>query len=157
MSYGEALSALAFEISFNQKFKQFLQTPNCTNALKHKSLEEFLIKPVQRICQYPLILERLQKELNPTFSPELKTAHANCASVQQHFSLLIANMKEAERRSEKYAYMAKVHNRYVSCASITGDLCDNVNMYQTSLGKRGRIHISCREPSRILKSGNCIR
>lgn len=52
------LSALVFSAKTDQAFKEFLDARNLSK--QHSStLESYLIKPVQRVLKYPLLLREL--------------------------------------------------------------------------------------------------
>jgi len=111
VKYSKAVSAYAHEANFNRRLKKFLQTPDCIGALRGGALETYLIKPVQRLCRYPLLLDAMKEQLPSTLSSGVKAAFDDCKAVRDHFSRVISNVNDAKRRSEQLSLMAQVHDR----------------------------------------------
>jgi hypothetical protein len=85
----------------NARFRSFLARPNAqTNRL---SLRDYLIKPVQRICKYPLLLRELIKctdESHPDFD-KLRSALTKIQSV-------VASVNERKQQEDGVEAVAKV-------------------------------------------------
>ncbi len=97
----------------NGTFQQFLQNCNPNQQLA-TSLESYLIKPIQRILKYPLLLQQL-KQLATTSSEEqnhLKEALAGMENVAEHIN-------EMQRIHEEYGaifdHLYRQHQRTSNC------------------------------------------
>eukprot|EP00511_Aplanochytrium_stocchinoi_P009751 CAMPEP_0204863270 /NCGR_PEP_ID=MMETSP1348-20121228/3191_1 /ASSEMBLY_ACC=CAM_ASM_000700 /TAXON_ID=215587 /ORGANISM="Aplanochytrium stocchinoi, Strain GSBS06" /LENGTH=601 /DNA_ID=CAMNT_0052013557 /DNA_START=275 /DNA_END=2080 /DNA_ORIENTATION=- len=61
--YELALKVFSLELNQNAEFRDFIQTQK--QSLPKRGLEIHLIRPVQRLCQYPLLLKELRKTMAP--------------------------------------------------------------------------------------------
>ncbi|KAI9343518.1 hypothetical protein BDR26DRAFT_858236 [Obelidium mucronatum] len=93
----------------DDKFKQLMQQLTTSPTSRGLSLESFLIKPVQRICKYPLLLRELLKHTVKTSIdyPELEKALENMES-------LAAKVNEATQALEKKERLASLLSRIES-------------------------------------------
>lgn len=71
-------------------------------------LQSFLIKPIQRLCKYPLLLKSLLKRTDPSYPhyAELQTAYAIMRRVG-------ATINEAQRKSENMQLIKKLQEQVV--------------------------------------------
>nr|XP_020444360.1 LOW QUALITY PROTEIN: T-lymphoma invasion and metastasis-inducing protein 2-like [Monopterus albus] len=77
-------------------FKQFLEARNPTNQ-HSSSLESYLIKPVQRVLKYPLLLRELVSLTDPE-SPE----HAHLADALRAMEKVASHINEMQKIYEDY-------------------------------------------------------
>lgn len=85
---------------------------DCTSDSRRSRLvfTDYLIKPVQRICKYPLLLERL-KPVRPTFgSDEINTAVENAIQVMRNVA---ASVDEARHKQEALVKTSLIISRLV--------------------------------------------
>lgn len=67
---------------------------------KANSLETFLIKPIQRILKYPLLLYQL-RELSPPATPE----HAHLSAALKAMEKVAEHINEMQRINEEYGHV----------------------------------------------------
>ncbi|KAH9855179.1 hypothetical protein C2E23DRAFT_724648 [Lenzites betulinus] len=89
-----------------------LQEENNLAALNHVinvkgELPAFLIKPVQRICKYPLLLESLLKAVNNTDYPYIEELKAGVGAAKR----ITDKINEAQRRAENNATVKNLEGR----------------------------------------------
>ncbi|KAI0829690.1 hypothetical protein BC628DRAFT_1314583 [Trametes gibbosa] len=89
-----------------------LQEENNLAALNHiinvkGELPAFLIKPVQRICKYPLLLESLLKAVNNTDYPFVEELKAGVGAAKR----ITDKINEAQRRAENNATVKNLEGR----------------------------------------------
>lgn len=104
-NYSKALSALSRLATPGSRFAAFLRASRQNPACRGLDLQSFLIKPVQRICKYPLLFRDLLRHVEETHPhlAELKEAHA---AVQR----LADQVNERMRESEAAVRVWEVYN-----------------------------------------------
>ncbi|TDL24156.1 hypothetical protein BD410DRAFT_802027 [Rickenella mellea] len=85
--------------------QESLMTVTLMNA--RSELPAFLIKPVQRICKYPLLLESLLKASSPSEYPHYDELKAGCLSVKR----VADRSNEAQRRAENIQTVQSLEQR----------------------------------------------
>ncbi|ODV83005.1 hypothetical protein CANARDRAFT_178028 [[Candida] arabinofermentans NRRL YB-2248] len=84
-------------------------------------LQSFLIKPVQRICKYPMLLQELLKLTDPTW-PNYSELHAAYLCAKE----VANNINESQRKSENLQLVLDLQNKVVDWKGYTminaGDL-----------------------------------
>jgi len=87
----------------NSQFKKKLDVCHTDARCKGLFLQSFLIKPIQRVCKYPLLLRELIK-----FTPE---SHPDWDPLQSAFSKIngvVADINEAQRQAEGLQRISEV-------------------------------------------------
>ncbi|KAJ3041239.1 cytochrome c oxidase subunit 1, partial [Rhizoclosmatium hyalinum] len=99
------VTKLGVDEKFGELIKQFVEDPTSRGL----SLESFLIKPIQRICKYPLLLRELMKHTPKTMAdyPELEKALEKMES-------LATRVNEASQALEKKERLASLLSRIES-------------------------------------------
>ncbi|OSX66219.1 hypothetical protein POSPLADRAFT_1132368 [Postia placenta MAD-698-R-SB12] len=77
------------------------------NVLSKSELPAFLIKPVQRICKYPLLLESLLKAVKTTDYPFIEELKLGVAAAKR----VTDKINEAQRRAENLATVEALKGR----------------------------------------------
>ncbi|KAF9647329.1 hypothetical protein BDM02DRAFT_3261751 [Thelephora ganbajun] len=81
---------------------------NHNHLINAKSeLPAFLIKPIQRICKYPLLLESLLKAASPVDYPYYDELKKGCASTKR----ITDKINEAQRRAENMQTVRNLESR----------------------------------------------
>lgn len=79
----------------NARFKSYVDVchsdPRCAGLF----LQSFLIKPIQRVCKYPLLLRELIK-----FTPEEHPDHEHLTKAFEKINEVVANINEGQREAE---------------------------------------------------------
>ncbi|CAK9113565.1 Oxidoreductase HTATIP2 [Durusdinium trenchii] len=110
MQYHVALTCFVTELASNKKLQRFLQQ-NCEGALRGGSLETYLIRPVQRICRYPLLLNKVLTSLRQGGAAPERRAFARTDQVVKEFSSLADQINKHKLHAEALAEMADIHSR----------------------------------------------
>lgn len=100
-----SLNAVEDQKKKNQKFKHYLEVCHSDPRCKGLFLQSFLIKPIQRVCKYPLLLRELIKhtpEEHPDYEP-LEGAMAKIKSV-------VDNINEGQRTFEGLQRIIELQN-----------------------------------------------
>ncbi|KAL6056682.1 Pleckstrin-like proteiny domain-containing family G member 6 [Balamuthia mandrillaris] len=87
------------------KLEEMKQIPEC-NLL---DLESFLIKPLQRITKYPLLLKEIIKTTESSH-PDYENLH-NC---QQRLESVVKEINDKKRQSENLVKLIQIQNEFVS-------------------------------------------
>jgi len=87
----------------NKQFSQFLQETERKNECKGVNLLGFLIKPIQRICKYPLLFKELLKNTSPDHIdyPNIENCLKKLTEVAEY-------VNEMKRSSESIAKMVEI-------------------------------------------------
>lgn len=96
----EALRAIRRNKATNATFQTFILKAQNKPQCRKLDLKSFLIKPVQRICQYPLLLQELLKH-----TPD---AHKDRASVELALEKLLAIAEHVNDATERAYSIAKI-------------------------------------------------
>jgi protein subunit release factor A len=84
-------------------FKAFLQRASQDPRTNHLMLRDYLIKPVQRICKYPLLLRELLK-CTESSHPD----HEKLTSALEKIQNVVASVNEKKQHEEEMTAIAKV-------------------------------------------------
>eukprot|EP01133_Synstelium_polycarpum_P006711 gene6711-7804_t len=93
-------------IKKNPQFKQYLDEKQTLPECRQGHLDSFLIKPIQRLCKYPLLLRELIKN-----SPE---GHPDIPSLEEAYSKIqtaVITVNENKRKAEVQQKMYKIHEQ----------------------------------------------
>ncbi|KYQ89024.1 pleckstrin (PH) domain-containing protein [Tieghemostelium lacteum] len=87
-------------------FKQFLDEKHASPECRQCPLDSFLIKPIQRLCKYPLLLRELIKNSNEKHSDivPLEEAYTKIQTV-------VLSVNESKRKAEVLQKMYKIHEK----------------------------------------------
>ncbi|KAJ3201078.1 Rho guanine nucleotide exchange factor 4 [Entophlyctis luteolus] len=97
------------------EFKQLLQDLTAKPEIRGLSLESFLIKPVQRICKYPLFLRELIKQ-----TPKTSVDFVDLEKALECMESLTSKVDEHSKAIEKKERLAKLLNMIESSVPLTG-------------------------------------
>ncbi|PRP83849.1 calmodulin-binding protein [Planoprotostelium fungivorum] len=97
----------------NNKVKDLLRRCESNPVCRSLPLGSFLIKPVQRICKYPLLLRELIK-VTPTGSSE----HAQLLEAQQKIDLVLAEVNEQTGEDENREKLLELQSRFEEGTSL---------------------------------------
>lgn len=92
----------------NRAFDAFLLSAEADPRCKQLNLGAFLIKPVQRVCKYPLLLRELIKHTPKDEKPE-EYARLMLAAVK--IDAIVADVNEGRRESEAKARVLEIQDR----------------------------------------------
>eukprot|EP01114_Cavostelium_apophysatum_P008988 TRINITY_DN2205_c0_g1_i1.p1 TRINITY_DN2205_c0_g1~~TRINITY_DN2205_c0_g1_i1.p1 ORF type:complete len:259 (+),score=60.15 TRINITY_DN2205_c0_g1_i1:80-856(+) len=88
-------------IGFRMFLKEAMSIPQCRKL----SLQSFLIKPVQRLCKYPILFMELVKN-TPAEHPDRR----KLGEVQKKFEEIVAHVNEAQRMFEVQKRILSIQN-----------------------------------------------
>jgi len=91
----DAIQTLRKLIKKEKKMQKFLEKIAEHGTLRNLQLEDFLIKPFQRICKYPLFFEQLLKE-----SGENRTERNAILQVQKRLKEVVQAINEEKAKKE---------------------------------------------------------
>lgn len=95
-------------------FKNFLAELHAEPELHGHKLRDFLMKPVQRLCRYPLLLRELLKHTPPDH-PDFKTL----TEALQKIEAAVASVNEGKRTDESYSKVVAIAHRLEGLDSHT--------------------------------------
>ncbi|GAM23427.1 hypothetical protein SAMD00019534_066020 [Acytostelium subglobosum LB1] len=100
---------LAACIKKHAHFKQYLEEKQALPECRMIHLESMLIKPIQRLCKYPLLLRELIKNSDKSHPdiPSLNDAYAKIEAV-------VASINEDKRRADAQQKMFQIHEQLES-------------------------------------------
>jgi len=90
----------------NRRFREFLQTAQALPQTKGLSLLSFLIKPVQRICKYPLLIRQLLEHTPVSHPDRVGLEEAQC-KIQD----CVEAINESKRAAENVRRIVDCQNR----------------------------------------------
>lgn len=111
----------------NPQFNEWINLQKLNPATKGAGLESYLIKPVQRLCRYPLLLRELIKVRGVTSSPrfiytrlfqETETDHPDFAKLSValgKIEAVINKVNEFKRKWEGEVQVLEVQKRISGC------------------------------------------
>lgn len=111
-------------------------------VIEAAQLPAYLIKPVQRICKYPLLLRELLK-----YTPESENDYDNIRQGMEAMKKVAANVNEEQRKSENRLTAQNLFNRLDEKDSQSlGDvgellLADIVPVHSTDLEKEYKVFV----------------
>jgi hypothetical protein len=129
------------------------------NIIDPVALESFLIKPVQRICKYHLLIRELIKN-SPTDAPDIKELQDADYVMKQAADVV----NEGQRRSENLAAFANLKSRIEDWKGIDPNRIGELELYGSIVVAQGavekecdsflfsKILIMCREGKKMLSS-----
>jgi hypothetical protein len=99
----ESFSKKILDLSplFHNFVSESCKSPRCRN----RDFASFLIRPVQRICQYPLLFRELMKH-TPSDHPE----HDDLLKTKEKLEEVVLSINEAKRLSENYEKIWSIQN-----------------------------------------------
>lgn len=87
----------------NMLYSQTIKICESDPSLKSENLASFLIKPVQRICKYPLFFRELLSNI-----PENTEAHRKVQEASEIIGEVVNHVNEERRRSENVLRMIEI-------------------------------------------------
>ena len=97
----------------NERLAEVLNHYKSTPAARKLDLPSYLIKPVQRICKYPLLLRELIKA-----TPEGHADHAPLKQAESMVQLVASAINEGKRSAEATDWLFDLQNRIEGAAQI---------------------------------------
>mmetsp|Transcript_28581 Transcript_28581/g.71862 ORF Transcript_28581/g.71862 Transcript_28581/m.71862 type:complete len:1264 (+) Transcript_28581:372-4163(+) len=116
----------------NSQFSEFIEERRKEPRAK-QGLESFLIKPVQRICRYPLLLKEALKHTD--------ARHADMARLQgtiDKFEELVAEINEHKRASESSLKVAEIEAS-IAMPEGSESLCAPGRVFKASAGMKSAV------------------
>lgn len=107
--YATSVACYAKELQNNQGLLLFLRN-NCEGALRGQTLESFFIKPVQRFCKYPLLLQTLAKH-QASFTPRQRMANDMISRTVKEMEGWVEQINIHKAQAEQLSVMASLSNR----------------------------------------------
>ena len=104
---------LLYQSQQSKQFKKFIEDCNRHPEISKLDLTGFLIKPVQRICRYPLLLREIIK-----YTPESHRDHSNLVLSLQKISSIVAIVNESTPKAENVSLMVEIQNRFLEKFNI---------------------------------------
>eukprot|EP01121_Diplochlamys_sp_Union-15-3_P011158 TRINITY_DN3200_c0_g2_i5.p1 TRINITY_DN3200_c0_g2~~TRINITY_DN3200_c0_g2_i5.p1 ORF type:complete len:260 (-),score=49.27 TRINITY_DN3200_c0_g2_i5:2-754(-) len=98
----------------NQKFAKLLERNSALPECKGLALKDYTIKPVQRLCKYPLLFRELLK-FTPISHPDHEVLKLTLAKVQQ----IADHVNKIAAQQDNFIKMLEVANRPVSYTHLT--------------------------------------
>lgn len=89
----------------NPEFAAFLEQQLANPACKGLSFTSYLIKPIQRVCKYPLLLRELLLHTKPTHAD-----YSALVAADEAISKAVDEINEAKRSSENVAKIIRIKN-----------------------------------------------
>jgi len=124
----KCVSTLARAEKTNKALSAFLDAKHHDKRCRNLLLSAFLIKPIQRICKYPLLLGELVKH-TPAENPEYK----QLKEAQEKISRIVAHVNEQKRIAENLQELLSIQTMISR---------GKASIEETNLFKRGRVFIS---------------
>lgn len=90
-----SLTTLEEQSKKNSQFKHYLEICHGDARCKSLFLSSFLIKPIQRVCKYPLLLRELIK-----YTPEEHPDYGQLQAAFEKINAVVANINEGQREAE---------------------------------------------------------
>eukprot|EP00339_Tiarina_fusa_P014402 CAMPEP_0117009036 /NCGR_PEP_ID=MMETSP0472-20121206/8327_1 /TAXON_ID=693140 ORGANISM="Tiarina fusus, Strain LIS" /NCGR_SAMPLE_ID=MMETSP0472 /ASSEMBLY_ACC=CAM_ASM_000603 /LENGTH=436 /DNA_ID=CAMNT_0004711225 /DNA_START=18 /DNA_END=1329 /DNA_ORIENTATION=+ len=91
----QSLAAVDLQCKKNPQFKKNLDVCHSDPRCRGLFLQSFLIKPIQRVCKYPLFLRELIR-----YTPEDHPDHTDLQSAFEKINEVVANINEGQRQAE---------------------------------------------------------
>eukprot|EP00158_Paraphelidium_tribonemae_P006776 Partr_v1_DN27966_c1_g1_i2_m11358 putative guanine nucleotide exchange factor len=110
----------------SSRFQQFITIQSRRTELRQLPLGSFLIKPVQRICKYPLLIQEILK-----YTPDTHFDRASLKEAQKIFESVVSQVNDGAKQAERVHRMAE----------IAGSFSDKLNIIEPSrhLVKEGQL------------------
>jgi len=97
----------------SKAFSSFLDDVRQDPEMRSLTIVDFISKPMQRICKYPLLLKELQKA-TPQTHADYENVSKAMAEMTQVVQTINLNAKEAENLRKLSEIENKLHNADVS-------------------------------------------
>lgn len=98
-------SDLLEKLKDNQEFSKTLAVCMTDSAVKGQNLLSYLIKPIQRICKYPLLFRELISH-----TPKDHKDYDSLIKVKEEIDKVVSHVNEEKRKTEKQIQMLDIHN-----------------------------------------------
>jgi len=102
---GASLEAISQLKRTNNSFKQFLERCSIDPRCRSLPLSSFLIKPVQRICKYPLLFKELVRN-----TPKTHADHQKLIDVKAKIEQIVVHVNEGQRSYEAQQRILVIQN-----------------------------------------------
>ncbi|KAJ3187390.1 cytochrome c oxidase subunit 1 [Gaertneriomyces sp. JEL0708] len=107
-NYPEAMKLLN-KLQAQEQFKELLQKMMNSSEGRGLSLESFLIKPVQRICKYPLLIRELQKHTDK-LSKDTITLNLAMTKIESVVTLVNEHTRQLGERDRIQALQQRIES-----------------------------------------------
>ena len=102
-NHANALSTLERLTGSSKKFRAFLETQMENPRTKGIPLGGYLIKPIQRLCKYPLLLRELLKKMDPATDADYDAL----VETAENLGTVVARINEWKRTTDSLANLAR--------------------------------------------------
>eukprot|EP01114_Cavostelium_apophysatum_P010192 TRINITY_DN2367_c0_g1_i2.p1 TRINITY_DN2367_c0_g1~~TRINITY_DN2367_c0_g1_i2.p1 ORF type:complete len:778 (+),score=302.94 TRINITY_DN2367_c0_g1_i2:1160-3493(+) len=114
-SHDTAMATFEKLIKENHGFQEWYQETVTKPALNGLSLRDYLVKPIQRICRYPLLLKELLKHTH-----DLHADHDKLLAALAKMEKIASYVNEAKRHDENIAKVLEIQTTVAGCENIVG-------------------------------------
>jgi len=104
-----AVGCLKVEMRDNEKLRQFLAQQSLLPEVRKNELLSFLIKPIQRLCKYPLFLKELIKDTQSDNSQDLKKINDAYEKIEEAVNSIEQGRKRVEISKELSDIRARIY------------------------------------------------
>ena len=109
LQYEAVVSLLAKEMISNKKLLVFLQSRD--GVLRGMGLESFLIKPVQRVCKYPLLIQSLLKNLPRDLNSAIDRIRDCAEGITRLLTGVLDQINSFKNSKSNIDEMSRVHGK----------------------------------------------
>lgn len=99
----------------NEKFCSFLQTAEQGSHCRGLNFGSFIIKPIQRICKYPLFIKELLR-----VTPEEDSDYKSLVTAQQQIESVTSYINEGKRTAENQQKIVDIQNSVEGVGDLAG-------------------------------------
>lgn len=119
-------------------FQRYLKVCHTDRRCRGLPLPSFLIKPVQRICKYPLLLRELLKHTSPTHAD-----HATLQPALERIQELVNGLNEWQRAQEERRKLEELQTKIHGCPDLSRPgrdlLMNGILTYHRSKTSKGEV------------------
>ncbi|KAL6073123.1 RhoGEF domain containing protein [Balamuthia mandrillaris] len=106
---GRALAEIERLELENERFKEFLEQCKSKPRCQRQDIGSFIIKPIQRICKYPLLLKEIKQH-----TPKDHFDYENLEAAYNKVTEVVTDVNENKRRMESVQKLLEIQNTVLS-------------------------------------------